>query len=585
MTIYTVSTHHDSGKGSLRDAINQANNNSNSTIVFSITGTIKLSSDLPKISKNCIIDGTSAPNYSLEPLIIIDCNCNVGFTFVSTAEGSKIIAIAVINSSCNGVDLYASNITIDRCRISHNYGHGIYVTSSSDNNKIGLNINNISDYVSNKISYNKKSGIFLNRSNGNVIVKNQIINNNNNGITLKHSSRNVIGGTVYTNSEGITNNPTGNKGTIPPVFIVPPLGNQISSNNRNGIELYDNSTQNTFYGNFIGTSFDGNSSQRNLYNGVMIRESNDNVFRGCNIIEEPFVYYNVISGNGCNGMNIKDSNGTIIQGNFFGINAMNNNSVPNQRNGLLINGCSDNTIVGGVIPLGNNVSGNHLNGIYVADKASNFLSFNSFCGLAAFGGVVPNGRNGILITSSGQGNTLRTNVCSGNQKNGIKLAGNANHVNCDPNLCGTATNGTEPLPNQKNGLLICDNAAFNFVGSQTRSVIPNSTFSANGECGIKITGQAHDNVIYDCGIGLATTLTSQLNNNKFAFLLTDEALGNCIFDCYIDGDGVLTEKVTYNKIIGNYIGVDRFHIPFPNDDSKIIDNSVSDTNLIINATI
>ena len=34
---------------------------------------------------------------------------------------------------------------------------------------------------------------------------------------------------------GQANNPTGSKGTVTPVFVVPPLGNLISGNNRDGV--------------------------------------------------------------------------------------------------------------------------------------------------------------------------------------------------------------------------------------------------------------------------------------------------------------------------------------------------------------
>ena len=67
-----------------------------------------------------------------------------------------------------------------------------------------------------------------------------------------------------------------------------------------------------------------------------------------------------------------------------------------------------------MIPLGNVISGNDRNGIEVTQSVSGFTSFNTFAGIFAFGGAAPNGRDGILITSRGGNNLIRTCIVSGN---------------------------------------------------------------------------------------------------------------------------------------------------------------------------
>ena len=64
---YTVLNLNDSGAGSLRQAVQSANLNKGSIIAFATTGTIKLSTPLPNISKQATIDGTTAPGYSGSP--------------------------------------------------------------------------------------------------------------------------------------------------------------------------------------------------------------------------------------------------------------------------------------------------------------------------------------------------------------------------------------------------------------------------------------------------------------------------------------------------------------------------------------
>ena len=122
----------------------------------------------------------------------------------------------------------------------------------------------------------------------------------------------------------------------------------------------------------------------NGQDGVAIANSNNNSLIGCTLFQNPFVFYNVIAGNRGNGVSINNSNNVTVQANFLGMGADNATTVPNLGNGLLVAGTSQNTQVGGVIPLGNVISGNTLNGIMVRDQASGFVSFNTFAGIAAF---------------------------------------------------------------------------------------------------------------------------------------------------------------------------------------------------------
>ncbi|AYV76784.1 MAG: hypothetical protein Barrevirus1_6 [Barrevirus sp.] len=147
--------------------------------------------------------------------------------------------------------------------------------------------------------------------------------------------------------------------------------------------------------------------------------------------------------------------------------------------------------------------------------------------------------------------------------NGIVLSGNATQVTCDPNLCGTDSEGTAALPNKLNGLVLSGNANNNFIGSQNRSVIPTSAFSANGKAGIYITESAHDNVIFDCAIGLNTTCTDQLKNGTYSILIDSKAKENCIFSNFLDGNVLLEDCCCNNKFVLNSLGENRFGIPLP----------------------
>ena len=580
-----------SGAGSLRAAIEGANAGSpggSAVIDFSVDGTITLDSPLPAISSEVTIDATSAPSYISggPPVVEIDCHAFVGLQFAAGSAGSQLLGVAVDNASGNGVTLNAGSVTLNGNYIGldltgaafGNHGDGVYLSATSSRNLVGLNPAGASGVIANVISGNTGSGIVLSGSSGNTVVSNHIgtnaagtsaIANGGDGISITgRSSRNQIGGTDFVDTTtGQANNPTGDKGQVPPVFVVPPLGNLISGNARNGVSIDTDSQRNVLNGNFVGTTADGDAAIGNVGDGVWINGANNNSLEGCEFIDNPFVYYNVLSGNNRNGLRVTNSNNTVVQGNFLGIGANNTDTVSNRLDGIRVDGSSANTQVGGVIPLGNVSSGNGSNGIEVTGTASGFVTFNTFGGLLAFKGAAPNGNDGLLITSTGGHNLARTNVFSGNAQNGIELAGDASGVTIDPNIVGLTTNGGATLPNGGDGLLIDDTAHDNAIGGSRRSVIPQDTFSGNVGYGLAIVGKAHDNQVFSSFIGTEIGGMKSLGNQEGGILIGGSAYRNSIGDASSNpsnlvsgntGNGVTLRTGTHNnQVINNYIGLDR----------------------------
>ena len=250
---------------------------------------------------------------------------------------------------------------------------------------------NIGFQLSNVISGNGGNGIGIYGGGGNQIAMNYIgtdasgtvaLGNAKNGILVIDGARgNIIGGQA-----------TGGNDPTADVFVRPPLGNLISGNRGNGVLITKRATRTILSGNFVGTSAAGDSAVANGKDGVAIVNASGNQLIGCTFQQSPFVFYNVISGNGGNGLAITNSNNTTVQANFMGVGAENDTVLPNGGNGLLVSGTSKNTQVGGVIPLGNVISGNAENGIDVSGRASGLISFNTFAGIYAFGLAAPNRR-------------------------------------------------------------------------------------------------------------------------------------------------------------------------------------------------
>ncbi len=270
----------------------------------------------------------------------------------------------------------------------------------------------------------------------------------------------------------------------------------------------------------------------------------------------------MLSGNGRNGLRITNADNTVVQANFLGTGANNATVVANRGDGLLVSGHSANTQVGGVIPLGNVISGNDRNGIEVKDRASGFISFNTFAGLFAFSTAAPNRRDGILITSTGGNNVIRTSIVSGNLGNGIEIGGHATGVQVTETAVGTNTAINAALPNGGDGILITGAAHGNAIGGFQPSIVPETTVSANRRYGIEVVGHAHDNVIFHTRIGTSALGTQPLGNGLGGIILgpgtSTTGIGGPSSDFqnlirFNGGNGVTLRSSRTAAIVGNSI--------------------------------
>ena len=527
---FTVTNLNDAGVGSLRWAIGEANARSGfDQILFDSSlsgGTITLSADLQPLIDRVSIRGLVSD--SSLAAVAIDCNGQKGLIFQGeNARGSSLTGLAIGNASGNGITLDASEITIQNALIGvdldgntamGNAGHGIYISKRSSRNLIGsldpLTGIPLAQQVSNVISANGGSGIHVDGSDNNRIANNRIgtnidgsgdLGNAGNGITLTtRADQNVIGGAANSG-----NDPT--KGE----FARPGQGNLISGNGGSGVLIAKRSSNNRLSGNFIGTDAAGTDAIGNDQDGVTICKSDNNGLIGTTRNESPFIYYNVVSGNGANGLRVNDSNNITIHANFFGLGSNNATIVANGGDGARIEGTSNNIQYGGVIPLGNVNAGNQGNGINVTDQVSNFITFNTFAGLTAFAGIAPNQESGIRISSEGGDNRVRTNVMAGNKLHGLHITGNAKDIWVDPNIIGLNTEGNEATyttdagetiswGNGGDGIRIEGQAQDILIAGQRRSVIPQNTISNNEGFGIRILDNANRVTVDNTFVGLSS---------------------------------------------------------------------------------
>ena len=443
---------------------------------------------------------------------------------------------------------------------------GIFIGDAIFNYQASLNTG---FQLSNIISGNGSNGIELYKANNNTISMNYIGTDITGTVDLGNAKNGIL---IGTNSENnmIGGEATGGNSPTNGVFVVPPQGNLISGNNNNGVLINGKATNNQLSGNFIGTNLTGNVALGNTQDGVLIDGANGNLLIGCRFQQDPFVFYNVLSGNGGNGLRVNNSNDTTIQANFFGLGADNDTPLGNALNGVLVEGSSNGTLMGGPIPLGSVIAANGQNGLVVQGKASNLISYNTFSGVSAFGAQTDlgNAQDGVLVTSTGSGILIRTSVISENGDDGIEISGKAKGVQVFDTIIGLNWDGTSGMGNSGNGIEIGGNASEILVGgtvSEEFSVSPRYAIGANLGNGVAIIGKAKNNTINHSVIGTDIFGQVGIGNALAGVYIGSGTSGNTIGSTEFSlrtlisdngGDGIEMQSSSGNTVIGTYIGSD-----------------------------
>ncbi|HEY3600984.1 MAG TPA: hypothetical protein VGK72_03425, partial [Chthoniobacterales bacterium] len=432
---FTVTNTNDSGAGSLRQAILDANANPGAdTIDFDIAGsgvhTISPLTVLPTITEQVTIDGytqpgsspnTNPPTMGLNTVLMIELSGaqvgNVTGLTISAAAANCVVQGLVINSfqhdamelSSGGSVISGNFIGTDRAGTaalangSGGLGGVILVGGASDNTVGGT-----TPAARNLISGNIGNGVELGSGSGNTVQGNLIGTDLTGTIALGNTGRGV-------NTDG-TNTLIGGP--------MVDARNVISGNNR-GVDLFGGSNH-TVQGNFIGTDVTGTVALSNPNLGLDFNSGVSGCLIGGLTATPGTPPGNLISGNNGNSGVIlgQDTNGNLIQGNIIGADITGTQPLGNLPGGIQING-HDNT-VGGTDP-----------------DARNIIAFN--------GGDTPmcNAANsGIWVHNAGAiNNAILGNSIFSNAGLGIDLEFDGDPNCVEPNDDGDADTGPNNLQN------------------------------------------------------------------------------------------------------------------------------------------
>ena len=531
---YTVTNTNDSGPGSLRQAIMDANRRVGpDTIVFNIPDTdpghdaqkgvwiIELVSEYPVIDRGDLI---------------IDGNSQKGFVGRDANPSGPEIVLDGTNAGVNAIGL--------RLR-------------SSDNEIAGLCIGGFSGFLS--------EGAILIEGNRNVIrgcyigvdPTGQKAHSNHVGITIRTGSQETTVGGVTEDDRNVI---SGSTGTI----------------NGFGIRITGADTNNTeVIGNYIGTNISGTVAIANQMGGVSVEMGARYATIGGYEPGEG----NLISGNKGHGVLVRgnETRSVDIWGNIIGMNASGDYELGNGDSGVAIIGGASHVAVGGRRSgKGNLISANYRNGVKIANTGTGNNTVESnligtdITGLSNWGNqlagvVIEDGASqniiggdtvvGNVIADNGWQGTTDVNSC------GVVLIGvSENYV--QGNFIGTDATGLAVLGNLQHGVYIGQRATDNIIGSETNPVYGN-VISANGAAGVRIDGLGTTgNVVANNAVGTDRDGRMDLGNGAAGVQIrggaTDNIIGphNMIHNnnssgVHVHQGSTVGNRITRNSISGN----------------------------------
>jgi hypothetical protein len=441
---FTVTNTNDSGAGSLRQAILDANANAgqHDTIDFAIgTGaggyvdptplepgsgdeywTINLSSALPEITDAVNIDATTQTNWlagSFMPIVLDGNNgAYAGLTLSPDADGSTIRGLVIRDFDGSGISTQASNVTIAGNWIGYFNADGTSADIDEANTRVQINMvgdNNViggTTLADRNVLAGGTFGIWLAGENthSNVIAGNYIgtdvtgtfdHGNSQYGIRVSASANNnIIGGATDSHRNIIAGSDA--------------IGIDISGEAADG---------NVIRNNWIGLGADGTTVLGNATRGILISSgADDTTIGGVDM-------GNVIVGSGEHGIEISnDTTGTIVQGNFIGTDETLELSGVQQQNGIRINTASlaSNNTFGGIAPgEGNVITNSGLTAVALAGNGTgNLVVGNSIYNNAGIGidiGSTGITLNDVLDIDTGSNNLQNFPVITKAHSNGTQI--------------------------------------------------------------------------------------------------------------------------------------------------------------------
>ena len=392
LATFTVQNVNDSGAGSFRQAILDANTTAGAdTIAFNIAGggvrTITPASTLPDVTETVTIDGLTQPGaransqaIGSDAVLLIATPVPTISGAGSTVRGLVVTDGGIVLAGAGGHTVEGNYIGTDPTgtqspSLSNPGTTQVGVTVQSSDNTIG----GFTPAARNLISGNNFAGVQVSGGSNNRVVGNSI------GTTASGTSALGNGtGVSVTNGSNTAIGTTDSGG-----------GNLISGNTGSGIQIAPQGAGASISGtlvahNLIGLSARGLSALGNG-TGVAVQGASSTTIGGTNTGAG-----NVISGNPGGGIGIFSATDTAVLGNLVGLAVDGRTAVGNTDVGIAVGGGSGTLIGGGGLGAANRISGNGGAGIFLTSPGAGTAIRGNLIGLQV-DGVNPLGNVGAGI--------------------------------------------------------------------------------------------------------------------------------------------------------------------------------------------
>lgn len=435
------------------------NNGANGIRVAGVSSLVYVVGNLVGVDKLVGADGQRGKQANLGRGVLISATAPAGSVgMTSVVLNSDEIA----NNRQGGVRLEgATGVSLGLGdSIHNNEGHGVEIAGNSSSNAI-LGVT---------ITANQADGLRISGGAGNVVRESVLSGNAGYGAAIFVAD----GGS---DTGGAPLGAVGNS----------LLGNTIVGNRNSGLLISGPAFNNLAASNTIG----GAAGLGNLTDGVTILQAG----RGNSLTG------NMVVGNGNNGVAISQTDGTVISGNYLGIDKSGADGLGNRNFGLFLSQSSNSTISG------NFISGNQSHGVVLANTSmGNVIEANQ---IGAFNGVARGNKlAGVFVVDSSNnligGAPKLGNVIAANESDGVVIfRGSGNRVL--GNFIGSL--GSDDLGNKGDGINVIDSAS-NTIGGPGAGDL--NLIAANKKSGIEIFGNSTGNVVRGNLIGGAGVLGNKL---------------------------------------------------------------------------
>lgn len=499
LATFTVLNTMDSGAGSLRQAITDANANLNGAnadeIHFAIptsdpgydvvTGaySIRPGSALPLITDPLVIDGWTQPGWNRVPIIELE-GSNIaasvsGLTIGTNSPDSTIRGLVVNRFLRSQIEVAAPRAVVQ----------GNYVGTDVTGTVAASTTSGMGIFVEGSIARDVRIG--TNGDGNNDLAERNIISGNSRGIDIRAYDTLIGGNFIGTDVSGSFAVPNRTEGIIVSASgtvligtngdgVADEIERNIVSGNNNGVRMIQNSGG-VIAGNFIGTDVTGTQLIANTSTGISFEFSSTPLLIGTDAdgVADEAERNIIVGGIGTNG-----ASNMVVAGNYLGTDVSGTVAL----GPATVIGLDGFTPPSTFIRIGTNGDGVHdevernvLSGIYLNNGANNNVIAGNYIGTDATGSYALrsgpySGGNGVMLLAGAHDNRIGTNgdgvsdelernVIAGVPGDGVRFHGSGDHNQVTGNYIGTNVL-RESLGNSGSGVYLSGVANNNQIGGE-----------------------------------------------------------------------------------------------------------------------